>query len=73
MGFDGLRAVRAVLPAATQMFAVRGCAPESFANWRAAAATGFGIGTGVFKPGFTAIEVSARARTHVAAFDEAFA
>ena len=49
----GLKAVRAVLPPETRVYPVGGVAPVSMAAWRSAGASGFGIGSGVFKPGQT--------------------
>lgn len=70
MGTDGLMALRAVLPAATQVFMVGGVGPDNFGEWLKAGANGFGIGTSLYKPGFTAAEVATRARDIVAAYDE---
>lgn len=52
-GPKGLKAVRAVLPPATRIYPVGGVDPDSMAAWRSAGAFGFGIGSGVFKPGQT--------------------
>ncbi len=70
-GPAGLAALRAVLPAGTQVFAVGGAGPENFANWIAASADGFGIGSALYKPGMSVGEVATRARDVVAAFDTA--
>lgn len=69
MGVEGLRAVRAVLPPATRMFMVGGVGPATFADWLAAGATGFGLGTSLYRPGMTVAEIAARAREAVAAWD----
>lgn len=69
MGQDGLRALRAVLPASVPVFMVGGVGADDFADWRAAGASGFGLGTGLYKPGFTVAEVAARARDIVTAWD----
>jgi 2-dehydro-3-deoxyphosphogalactonate aldolase len=69
MGVEGLRAVRAVLPPATRMFMVGGVGPATFADWLAAGATGFGLGTSLYRPGMTVTEIGARAREAVAAWD----
>lgn len=71
IGPAGLKAVRAVLPAGTQVYAVGGAGPENFAEWRAAGADGFGIGTALYQPGMAAAEVARRAAAVVAAFDAA--
>lgn len=71
IGTAGLQAMRAVLPPGTQVYAVGGAGPDNFAQWRAAGADGFGIGTALYQPGMAADEVARRAVAVVAAFDAA--
>lgn len=71
-GPAGLRALRAVLPAAMPVYAVGGVGPDNFAAWAQAGAQGFGIGTALYRPGDDAHIVAPRARTMVAAFDRVF-
>ncbi|WP_299816152.1 2-dehydro-3-deoxy-6-phosphogalactonate aldolase [uncultured Roseibium sp.] len=71
IGPDGLKAMLAVLPKGTATYAVGGAGPDNFADWITAGATGFGIGTALFKPGFTVSEISERAKKIVAAYDTA--
>ena len=73
IGPAGLKAVRAVLPKDTPAYAVGGANPGNFKDWVAAGATGFGIGSAIFKPGDGATEVRAKADAIVAAYDEAMA
>lgn len=73
IGPEGLKAIRAVLPATTPVYAVGGAGASNFAQWRAAGADGFGIGTALYTPGLSLAEISTRAATLVAAFDTAFA
>ncbi len=72
MGIDGLKAIRAVLPAETQVYMVGGVGPEGFAEWKAAGADGFGIGSALYKPGRTPEEIAPIARDMVAAYDAAW-
>ncbi|MDB6178330.1 2-dehydro-3-deoxy-6-phosphogalactonate aldolase [Paracoccus sp. Z330] len=72
IGTAGLTAIRAVLPEGTRTYAVGGAGPDNFAQWQQAGVVGFGIGTGIFKPGFTTAEVATRAKDIVSAYDKAF-
>ncbi len=69
VGVAGLHAMRAVLPSAAAVYAVGGVGPENFADWRAAGATGFGLGTALYRPGDGADVVARRASEVVAAYD----
>ncbi|MEL6684557.1 MAG: 2-dehydro-3-deoxy-6-phosphogalactonate aldolase [Pseudomonadota bacterium] len=71
LGPDGIKAIRAVLPPGTQVYAVGGAGADNFAQWMAASADGFGIGSALYKPGLSVADVSARARDMVAAYDAA--
>lgn len=70
---EGLAALRAVLPQATQVYAVGGVGPDDFARWRKAGAQGFGIGTGIYTPRLAPTQIDAQARAIVSAYDLAFA
>lgn len=73
MGTEGLKAIRAVLPPGTQVYAVGGAGPDNFKDWIAASANGFGIGSALYKPGLSVADITTRARAMVAAYDEAIA
>lgn len=70
-GPEGLKALKAVMPADVDLYAVGGAAPDNLGEWVAAGAVGFGIGSYLFKPGMSAADVAARAARMVAAYDEA--
>lgn len=71
VGPAGLKAIRAVLPPETRIYAVGGAGAENFADWFAAGADGFGIGTALYKPGQSAAETAAKAARITAAYDAA--
>ncbi|MEY8097152.1 2-dehydro-3-deoxy-6-phosphogalactonate aldolase [Falsihalocynthiibacter sp. S25ZX9] len=70
LGVEGLKAICAVLPPEVPVFMVGGVGPANFAELLQAGASGFGIGTGLYKPGFTADDVHKRAVEMVAAYDK---
>lgn len=70
-GPSGLKAMRAILPEATLVYAVGGAGADNFADWIKASADGFGLGTALYQPGLCAQEVRARAETIVAAYKAA--
>lgn len=70
-GPTGLAAMRPVLPEGAKVYAVGGAGPDNFDVWINAGADGFGIGSALFKPGFSVAEISERARGIVAAYNEA--
>jgi 2-dehydro-3-deoxyphosphogalactonate aldolase len=69
MGAAGLRAIRAVLPAGTLVYAVGGVGPADFAAWSDAGADGFGLGSSLFQPDWPVERVAEQARASVAAWD----
>ena len=57
----GVKALRAVLPPDTLVLPVGGIAIGNMADYRAAGADGFGIGSALYKPGVSAGDVEQRA------------
>ena len=72
IGASGVKAIRAVLPKDTEVLAVGGAGPENFAEWKDAGANGFGIGSALYKPGYTAADVRQRADNIVSLFDQVY-
>ena len=70
IGPAGMKAIRAVLPKATKVLAVGGAGPENFAEWKEAGADGFGIGSSLYKPGYSVMEVQSRAKHIVSVYDQ---
>lgn len=71
LGPSGIKAIRAVLPKGTQVYAVGGAGPDNFKTWIEASADGFGIGTAIYTPGLSITEITARANQIVTAYDAA--
>jgi 2-dehydro-3-deoxyphosphogalactonate aldolase len=71
VGPDGIKAMRAVLPPDTQVYAVGGAGPANFATWLAAGVNGFGIGTALYQPGRSVTQLRQAARDIVQAYDAA--
>ncbi|TDR48419.1 2-keto-3-deoxy-phosphogalactonate aldolase [Tahibacter aquaticus] len=73
LGPAGLRALRAVLPAATRVFAVGGVCSTNLADWRTAGADGVGIGATLFRPGMDGAGIRRTAQELVRAWAAASA
>lgn len=65
-----LKAQRAVLPKTVRMLAVGGIVPENVADWHAAGADGFGLGSNLYRPGKSADAVAAEARRYLSALKD---
>jgi 2-dehydro-3-deoxyphosphogalactonate aldolase len=63
-----LKALRAVLPAETLVLPVGGISPLNMPAFRTAGASGFGIGSALFKPGMTPAQVAESAAGFEAAW-----
>jgi len=68
IGPAGLKAMASVLPAGTPLWPVGGVTPEQIPAWRAAGATGAGIGSQLFAPGVAPAVLAARAAAFAAAW-----
>jgi 2-dehydro-3-deoxyphosphogalactonate aldolase len=66
-----LKAMRAVLPKEAKVLPVGGIAPDTMGPWWDAGASGFGLGSALYKAGSSAGQVGANARAFVAALPDA--
>ena len=71
LGPSGVKAIRAVLPPETSVYAVGGAGPANFAEWIAAGVNGFGVGTALYQPGHSVAQVRQAAVDIVRAYDSA--
>lgn len=63
-----VKALRAVLASDVALLPVGGITADNMAGYRAAGASGFGIGSSLFRPGLDAAQVGANARDFAAAW-----
>lgn len=66
-----VKALRAVLPADVKILPVGGIAPDTMAAWLAAGASGFGLGSALYRPGMTPQMLHANGRDFIKALAEA--
>ena len=71
VGPAGLKAMRAVLPAQTAIYAVGGAGPANFGEWFRAGVTGFGVGTALYQPENSLAQLRKAAIEIVRAYDGA--
>jgi 2-dehydro-3-deoxyphosphogalactonate aldolase len=69
LGTSGIKAMKAVLPPDMPLYAVGGANPDNFVDYFNVGCVGFGLGTYIYKPGYTVEEVSQRAQKAVEAYD----
>ncbi|OYQ31496.1 2-dehydro-3-deoxy-6-phosphogalactonate aldolase [Niveispirillum lacus] len=67
-GHGHIKALSAVIPATVKLYAVGGVGADNLHIWRAAGVAGIGVGSEIFKPGFSAAEVGDRARQIISAW-----
>ena len=60
-----VKALRAVLPANVPLLPVGGVSPDNMAAWRKAGASGFGIGSALYKPGQSVAHTATAAHTFI--------
>ncbi len=60
-----VKAQRAVLPKHVPLLVVGGISPDNMQPWLDAGANGFGLGSGLYKPGQSAEETAQKARAYV--------
>lgn len=72
LGVEGIRAMGAVLPKDTVIAAVGGVSDENFSSYAKAGVRAFGLGSSLYKAGFSAAEVGARAKAAIQAYDAVF-
>jgi 2-dehydro-3-deoxyphosphogalactonate aldolase len=65
LGPAALKAWRSVFPAGTRFIPVGGVTPDTMAPWLAAGAAGFGLGSALYRAGWSARDVGAAARLFV--------
>ena len=71
LGEANLIAIKAVLPENVPLYMVGGVGPENFSSWFEAGATGFGIGSGIYKAGDNSTSVARKSKLIVQSYDEA--
>jgi 2-dehydro-3-deoxyphosphogalactonate aldolase len=70
MGPAVVKAWLAVLPPGTVLLPVGGITPDNMAAFISAGVKGFGLGSGLFKPGMSAMDVAESAKAYVAAWNK---
>ena len=68
IGPAGVSAIKAVMPKGTPLYAVGGAGADNFAEWIKAGASGFGIGTALYRPGQSVETTAVNAAKIVAAY-----
>jgi 2-dehydro-3-deoxyphosphogalactonate aldolase len=71
LGPSGISAIKAILPRDCVTGAVGGVSESNFADYVKVGVRTFGLGSSIYKTGFTAAEVKQRALVSVNAYDEA--
>ncbi len=72
LGPTGISAIRSVLPADVETYAVGGVDADNFPIWLDAGVTGIGVGSSLYKPGWSTETIKTEATKIVAAYDACF-
>jgi 2-dehydro-3-deoxyphosphogalactonate aldolase len=72
LGAEGIKALKAVLPAQVPLWAIGGLTAADLAAYAAAGCDGFGLGSGLYDPGMAMAEVQTNAEAYSKAYDAAF-
>jgi 2-dehydro-3-deoxyphosphogalactonate aldolase len=67
---EAVKAWRSVLPKETQLYPVGGVTPERIGPYRRAGASGFGVGSALYKPGASVEDVARAAQAFVKAWGD---
>ena len=67
---SAIAAMRAVLPKDTVIAAVGGITPDTMAPYHAAGVNGFGLGSALFKPGYSLDDIARRAGAFTSALED---
>ena len=71
LGVENFKALKAVLPKDIPFYMVGGVEPENFSSWLSVGATGFGIGSSIYKAGDSSQSVASKSKLIVQSYDEA--
>ena len=72
LGPQGIAAIKTVLPAGTRIGVVGGVDHHSFQEYASVGVSTFGLGSNLYRPGYSAEDVSKLAKEIVRAYDAAF-
>ena len=72
LGAGGIKAIMAVLPDHVVVGAVGGVSEKDFADYHAVGISAFGLGSSLYKPGASASEVRAKAKSVIKAHDAVY-
>lgn len=71
LGPKGIAGIKSILPPDVPIGAVGGVSEVDFADYMKVGVSAFGLGSSLYKPGATALDVAARAKLTIEAYDKA--